>query len=271
MTFKLITYSLEKYSSHPIAKVIEMNWRTSHPLKWKTIEELKGIGMRAEDAEGNIYEAGSFKILPEGAEKSNHNIYVLKNKILIGWIDIMDEVRPEAKEVIRWLHSKNIKTIMLSGDRLENCLPVAKELGIEKVYAEQLPAEKLNKVAELNREMPTAMVGDGINDAPALAKATLGISLSEATQLALQSADVILMNHGLKKLPKALGLGKHTYMTIRQNLFWAFIYNIVAIPIAATGLLSPGIAALAMGFSDVVLAVNSTRLFVKKGFITSTK
>jgi Cu+-exporting ATPase len=122
----------------------------------------------------------------------------------------------------------------------------------------------MNKIEALSAGAPTAMVGDGINDAPALAKATIGISLSEASQLALQSAQVVLMSHGIKKLPLAMGLGRHTYTTIRQNLFWAFFYNIIAIPVAAFGYLTPAFGALVMGFSDVVLAINSVRLFVKK-------
>ncbi|MGB5027774.1 MAG: HAD-IC family P-type ATPase, partial [Chitinophagaceae bacterium] len=155
-------------------------------------------------------------------------------------------------------------TILLSGDRLATCTQLAVKLGIDTVFAEQTPQQKLNKVAELSSFVPTAMVGDGINDAPALAKATIGISMNEASQIAVQSAQVVLMNHGLKNLPTALGLGKHTYLTIKQNLFWAFAYNIIAIPVAAFGFLTPTFGALVMGLSDVVLAINSVRLFVKK-------
>ena len=122
----------------------------------------------------------------------------------------------------------------------------------------------MEKIAQLNAQQPTAMVGDGINDAPALAKATVGISLSDASHIAMQSAQVVLMNFGLQHLPLSLGLGRHTYLTIKQNLFWAFAYNIVAIPVAALGFLSPAFSALAMGGSDVVLAINSVRLNWKK-------
>lgn len=267
--FKRIVFSIEKYSNHPIAAAIVEEWKTKDLLRWKTVEEIKGLGMKATDAEGNTFMAGSFKILSSvkttcDTVTDNHNVYITRNGELLGWIDVKDEVRQEAKQVISYLQGKGIETILLSGDRKEKCEELAALLGIQTVIAEQTPEQKLEKIAALSAEMPTAMVGDGINDAPALAKATIGISMNEASQIAMQSAQVVLMNHGIKNLPAALGLGRHTYLTIKQNLFWAFAYNIVAIPVAAFGLLTPTFGALVMGLSDVVLAINSVRLFVKK-------
>jgi Cu+-exporting ATPase len=262
--WKSIVYSLEKYSNHPIAQCVASSFKTKDEIKWKSIEEVKGLGMKGEDNDGNIFWAGSYKLAINHSTESLHNVYILKNDQLIGWIDVEDELRPEAKEVMQYLKSKGIKTILLSGDKKEKCVHIANLLEMDEVFAEQTPEEKLIKIADLNAATPTAMVGDGINDAPALAKATIGISLSEASQMAIQSAQVVLMHAGLKKLPTALGLGKHTYITIKQNLFWAFFYNIIAIPIAAFGFLTPTFGAMVMGLSDVVLAINSVRLFIKK-------
>ena len=261
--FRRIVYSLEKYSSHPLAKSIAAAWRTKDEIRWKKIEEIKGLGMRATDMQGAEYTIGSYKVAEAVSADKAHNIYLLRNGELLGWIDMQDELRPEAKEVVKHLQAKGVKTILLSGDLYAKSKQIADVLGIEEVIAEQTPEQKLQKVADLSAAAPTLMVGDGINDAPALAKATIGVSMSEASQMAMQSAHVVLMGSDLKKLPTALGLGRHTYLTIKQNLFWAFAYNIVAIPIAAVGLLNPTFAALVMGFSDVVLGVNSVRLYRK--------
>lgn len=262
--FKKVVYSLEKYSNHPIAKSIINEWKMKDELRWNKIVEIKGLGMKAEDKEGNVFWAGSYKIAEKNTKDDTHSVYILKNDKLLGWIDVKDEIRPEASSVVNYLHNKGIKTILLSGDRYPRTKELGDQLGIDEVIAEQTPEEKLQRIAELTALSPTVMVGDGINDAPALAKATVGISMSDASQIAMQTAQVVLMNQGLKKLPTALGLGKHTYITIKQNLFWAFAYNIVAIPVAALGFLTPTFGALVMGLSDVVLAINSGRLFVKR-------
>src|SRR5690606_14068744 len=175
--FKKIVFSLEKFSNHPLAKPITEAWKASAQIQWKKIEEVKGLGMQAEDNEGNVYMAGSYKIAESLTKESNHNIYVTKNGSLVGWIDVKDEIRPEAKQVVNYLHSKNIETILLSGDRKEKCQELAAQVGIDTVIAEQTPEQKLAKISELSATAPTAMVGDGINDAPALAKATIGISM----------------------------------------------------------------------------------------------
>ncbi len=262
--FRHAVWSLEKYSNHPIARSITEAFKSRQDIRWESIEEIKGMGMRGIDRDGNEWVAGSWKEAATLTDEKGHNVYVLRNGRLAGWIDLEDEIRPEAAGVIAWLKRKGIRTILLSGDAEARCAAISGTLGIDEYFSGQSPAQKMEKIATLNRDIPTAMVGDGINDAPALAQASLGISLSDASHLAMQQAEVVLMNQGLKQMPTALGLGRHTYTTIRQNLFWAFIYNIIAIPVAALGLLTPAMAAAAMGFSDVVLAVNSIRLFVKK-------
>ncbi|MCW3112866.1 MAG: cadA [Segetibacter sp.] len=261
--FKKIVFSLEKLSNHPIAKSIAESWKTTTTIRWKKSEELKGVGMKGEDKEGNIYLIGSAKI-DANIKDEDHHLYVTKNGELIGWLDIADELRPEAQEVISFCKKKGIKTILLSGDSYGKTKQIAEQLQIDEVFAQQTPKQKLEKIEQLVSQQPTVMVGDGINDAPALAKATISISLSRASQLAIQSASVVLMDSGLRKLPLAMQLGKHTYGTIKGNLFWAFLYNIIAIPIAAVGLLTPTAGALVMGLSDVVLAGNSLWLKWKK-------
>ena len=262
--FKRIVYSLEKYSNHPIALSIATQWNTKQPISWRQVEEIKGFGMRGETKDGFVFRAGSYQMAKSLTSDDRHAVYISSNDQLIGWIDIADEIRPEAKSVVDYFKQKGIQTLLLSGDRKEKCEQLAGRLGIDQTYAEQTPQQKLEMIAKLDAEAPTAMIGDGINDAPALAKASLSVSMSDASQIAMQTADLVLMNRGIQNLPLAFGLGKHTYQTIRENLFWAFFYNIIAIPVAACGLLSPAFAALVMGLSDVVLAVNSIRLYMKK-------
>ena len=263
--FREIAFSLEKYSVHPIAKSITKAWKpAAATLRWAKVEEIKGLGMRGETKDGEVYWAGSYKVAEKLTTDKTHNVYIVSGDRLLGTIDVTDAIRPEAAGIIQWLRAQGIRTVLLSGDRRPACEQLARTLGIDEVLAEQSPEQKLAQVTRLNADGAVAMVGDGVNDAPALACAAIGISMSDATNLAVQTADVVLMNRGLQQLPAALSLGRHTFATIRGNLFWAFIYNIVAIPVAALGLLTPAVAALAMGFSDVILALNSLRLYIKK-------
>ena len=262
--FKKILFSLEKYSNHPIAKSLTNVWKIQPEIRWKKTEEIKGYGIQATSLQGDEYKAGSASFIGIDSLEANHSIYLMKNNQLAGWVDMQDELRPEAFEVMAYFKKRNIKTILLSGDRKQKTEAIAAVLGMDEVIAEQTPLQKLQQIERLNALAPTAMIGDGINDAPALAKASIGISMSDASQIAMQTADLVLMNSGLKKLPLSMQIGAHTYLTIRQNLFWAFFYNVLAIPVAAFGMLTPAVAAAAMAFSDVVLLVNSSRLFVKK-------
>ncbi|HRH66691.1 MAG TPA: cation-translocating P-type ATPase [Bacteroidia bacterium] len=264
-----LVYSIEKHSSHPIARSLVKELKNHAPqgdlFNWKKIEEDKGIGINATDTEGNLFSIGSGQMVKHFYTGMPHSIYLLKNNDLIATIDIADEIKTGARECIADLKAAGMRVVLVSGDRKEICDQVAAQVGIVELFSEQLPKQKLELIDSFSKISPTAMVGDGINDAPALSKANIGISMSNATDVAIQSAQVILLHkEDLRILLKAIAIGKATYQTIRQNLFWAFFYNVIAIPFAAAGYLSPMIGALSMAFSDVVVIGNSIRLRTKK-------
>ena len=257
---KTVLYNLEKHSSHPIAKSLVKALQGRPDLALSDVVEMKGMGIRARDSLGNTWQAGSYDIARHLTTDSQHTIYLLENDRLLATFDLEDEVKPYARELIQFLKNQGIQSVLLSGDRQSRCDQLAAQIGIDTVYAEKKPDEKLQLIDELSRQAPVAMVGDGINDAPALAKASVGISLSNATQVAVNAAQIVLLNDSLKNLERAFQIGRLTITTIKQNLFWAFFYNVLAIPFAAAGFLSPAIAAFSMAFSDVVVVFNSLRL-----------
>lgn len=266
-----LIYRTEMRSSHPIAKslVRELEDKERFPRKkigipLHAVREIKGQGITAKDSENNVYKIGSSAFVLPNQKNGEHSLYLTKNDQLLAAVDIADEIKSDTKTTIEFLKKEGKNPILLSGDKTEKANSVATELAIEKVYAEKLPAEKLEIIKKLSETAPTAMIGDGINDAPALAKATVGVSLSNASQVAIQSAQVVLLDGKMQRLAKAVQISEATLTTIKQNLFWAFAYNIVAIPIAAMGFLNPMWGALFMAFSDVVVIGNSIRLKTRK-------
>jgi len=263
---KNVLLSIEEYSSHPIAKSIVnclKNEATKIPLL--DVNEMKGLGIEAKDDQRNFYQIGSHQIDIKQTQDKVHSLYVFQNEVLVAGVDIEDELKENVPQTISLINKQGLNTILLSGDRKEKCTDLANKIGIKTVYSEQLPQDKIKRIEELELSSPTVMVGDGINDAPALVKASVGISLSKGTQIAVQSAQIVLLNDkDLMQVHEAYLISKHTLKTIKQNLFWAFFYNIVAIPVAAMGFLNPMIAALAMAFSDVIVIGNSIRLKKKR-------
>jgi Cu+-exporting ATPase len=180
---------------------------------------------------------------------------------LLGIIAVADTLRTEAKEAIRTLHDMNIAVHMITGDNERTARRIAEELGITAYRAETLPEDKASVIEDLRRQGHiVAMVGDGINDAPALAAADIGISMGSGTDIAIETSSVTLAASDLTALARMLHLSRLTMSTIRQNLFWALIYNIVGIPLAACGYLSPLICGTAMAFSSVSVVLSSLRL-----------
>jgi len=256
-----IIMAIEERSNHPIARSLVSELQ---PLAKKKVillkaSEEKGLGMRAEDVDGNHYFLGTAK-----STDGDFNLSLYKNQQQMAHIAIDDEIKPDAATLIAQLKKLNIVPVLLSGDKQSRCMKVAKAIGITEVHGEKLPDEKLSVIDIYKQKGKTIMIGDGINDAPALTQADVGVSMNDASQVAIQSARVILLNTDLHSVIKFLQISKHTLVTIKQNLFWAFAYNVVAIPIAAFGFLNPMIGAFAMAFSDVVVIGNSLRLKGKR-------
>jgi Cu+-exporting ATPase len=176
---------------------------------------------------------------------------------------IKDTMKPHAREVVGQLQRQGLRTYLVTGDNPGTALSIAKQAGIESenVFAEVRPEQKRELVKKLQQKGErVAFVGDGINDAPALEQADLGIAVSRASDIAREAADIILLNSEIEAVPESLGLARATLRTIKQNLFWAFFYNAVGVPLAALGFMSPVLCAAAMGLSDLVVIGNALRL-----------
>ncbi len=262
--FQSLVATLEEHSSHPIAKSITRQWTPDGAFNNLSITEVRGSGIRGTGPEGKEYLLGSASFASAPDEGTEHDLYLSVNGAPAGWIDLVDEMRPGVTETMAYLSKNRIRTILVSGDRKDKCERLALDAGIGEVFSRQSPGDKMNILKKLVASGSVAMVGDGINDAPALTLATVGISLSDASAVARQTASVVLMDNQVSLLPLTLEIGKKTVATIRQNLFWAFIYNLLAIPLAAAGFLHPMIGAAAMGLSDLFLVGNSLRLRYRK-------
>ncbi len=280
-----ILASLEKKSEHPLAQAITTyaSDKKINILPIENFEAIKGQGLKA-TINGLEYFVGNIKLLAdlnlpfdiklyeeETLQGKTPIILADKNKVL-GIIMVADAIKPNAKEAIAHLHKLGIKVIMLTGDNKNTAQYIAAEVGIDEVVSEVMPEDKLDTIKNLQAQgQVVAMAGDGVNDAPALAQADIGIAMATGTDVAIESAGITLLHGDISKLAKAINLSKITMRGIKQNLFWAFIYNIIGIPLAGGAfyplfgwLLNPIFAGLAMAFSSVSVVGNSLRLKSKK-------
>ncbi len=258
-----IIAGLEKHSSHPIAKSLISYTKTKFPdLEAKSfgqVDEASGKGVIGVTANGIEYKIGS-ALFCEIAPIEGFHIYLTASHQLIAALKIKDLLSDNASEVIQYFRSAGLKTILLSGDSEAKCRIIQEQTRIGEVYAQQTPQMKFERIQLLKKLGPVVMVGDGINDAPSLAAADLGISVVNSSQVAINAAAVLLLHQDLASLKSAYWLSRQTITTIKQNIFWAIIYNLFTIPLAALGFIAPMWAVFSMAFSDFIVVGNSLRL-----------
>lgn len=275
---KPLVLGLTKNSTHPLSAAIAQHLNKTSTEKTETvlIQEIPGAGITAKTPNFNIF-IGNRRLMSEN--QITHNADQLHNKIgeevliaidntIIAQLILQDKIRPDAKQLIHELQALNIKPVIISGDRTQNVEHTAKSLGITEFHAECLPQDKIAHIKSAQQNGKTVgMLGDGINDSPALAQADIAFGISSGTDIAIESAEIILLHNALANLNQSITLSKKTMRIVRQNLFWAFIYNIILVPVAAGVFfpifgwtLDPMLAGGAMAMSSVSVVMNSLRL-----------
>ncbi len=277
--FLKIAASLESVSEHPISKAI-VNKAKQEKIKLLDVKKFKverGRGIKG-DIQGKNVLIGNRKLMNENKinyqkyenkiakleDEGKTTIIVSVNKKTIGIIGVADDLKPDSVEAIGMLNKQGYRTLMITGDNEKTAKAIASRAGIKEVIANVLPEEKENKVIELQKRGMVAFIGDGINDAPALKQSNVGIAMGTGTDIAIESGDIVLAKGSLRGVVKSINLSKETFKKIKQNLFWAFFYNSVAVPLAILGFLNPVIAEIAMATSSVSVVGNALLLMRKK-------